>query len=494
MTDTMHSSSDSGRQRPILTPPEGDKARKKDNRLTVLLIMVVLFVLLGTAAMVIWLLPNSASKKNKAASQPISPSTTLINESAQDINDQAGVKAEQLLGEWLRLQARAEAGNVAVWGADRYPTILAEAARGDQKYQEQQYAESQAAYRKGISGLNDLLAGKEERLASALANGEQALAEHDSPAAVENFAMALAIDPHNEQARYGAERARNFDQVLNLYQKGLELERQGSLTAARQVLQETAGIDSQFTPAREALVRIENQIQELAFQNAMSRTLEALNKYDTTAARKSLAEATRLRPADVSVKDARLRLAAMEKAQQLAHLQEKAEKLAVEERWAETLQAYDKALDIDPHFGFAETGREMARLRLEMDRQVQEIISQPERLQESGPRHEAEMLLARLQSIADPGPRLQAQVNEMLQLIRAASTPAEIILRSDNETSVVIYRIGRFGQFLEKKMSLLPGSYTVVGSRPGYRDVRKTLKVQAGNNPITIDIRCEEPI
>jgi hypothetical protein len=125
---------------------------------------------------------------------------------------------------------------------------------------------------------------------------------------------------------------------------------------------------------------------------------------------------------------------------------------------------------------------------------VQEIISQPERLQESGPRHEAEMLLARLQSIADPGPRLQAQVNEMLQLIRAASTPAEIILRSDNETSVVIYRIGRFGQFLEKKMSLLPGSYTVVGSRPGYRDVRKTLKVQAGNNPITIDIRCEEPI
>ena len=104
------------------------------------------------------------------------------------------------------------------------------------------------------------------------------------------------------------------------------------------------------------------------------------------------------------------------------------------------------------------------------------------------------MTLARLQSIEDPGPRLQTQINELSKLIRTASKPAEVILRSDNETSVVIYRVGRFGQFLQKKVSLLPGSYILVGSRPGFRDVRKTLKVQAGNNPITIDIRCEEPI
>ena len=79
-------------------------------------------------------------------------------------------------------------------------------------------------------------------------------------------------------------------------------------------------------------------------------------------------------------------------------------------------------------------------------------------------------------------------------LIKTASTPAEVILRSDNETSVAIYRIGKFGSFLEKKVSLLPGSYTAVGSRPGFRDVRKDFKVQAGNNKIVIDIRCEEPI
>ena len=456
--------------------------------------MVGLFVLLGMAAMVIWLLPHSGTQKNTAASQSTSSPATSINEPAPDKTDQAGLKAEQLLGEWLRLQARAEAENIAAWGADRYPAILAEAAGGDQKHQEQQYGEAQAAYQNSISGLKDLLAGKEERLTSALANGEQALAGHDGPAAAENFDMALIIEPHNEQARHGAERARNLEQVLTLYRKGLELERQESLTAARQVLQEAAVIDSQFIPAREALARVENRMQELAFQKAMSRTLAALNKNDTEAARKSLAEAARLRPDDPSVRDTGQRLTAMEKAQQLSQLQDKAERLAAEEFWAETLQVYEKALAIDPHFGFAETGRKMARQRFELDRQVQEIILRPGRLQESGPMQEAEMVLARMLSIEDPGPRLQTQISELSKLIRTASKPVEVILRSDNETSVVIYRVGRFGQFLEKRVSMVPGSYTVVGARPGFRDVRKTLKVQAGNNPITIDIRCEEPI
>ena len=495
MTDTIHPSSDPGRQRPSLTPPGRQKFRKKDTRLTVLLIMIALLILLGIAAMVIWLLPHSGIEKNTAAGVSTSPPIfSSIEEPAEGKTEQARVKAEQLLGEWLKLQARAEADGIAVWGADLYPAILTEMAMGDQKYQEYQYRESQAAYQKSITGLNDLLASKEERLESALENGEQALAEHDGLAAAESFDMALTIDPNNEQARHGAERARNFEQVLALYQEGLEFEQQGQLAAAQQVLQEATVIDIAFIPAREGLARVESRIQELAFQKAMSSTLKALNNNNSGEARNSLDEAARLRPDDASVRDAGQRLAEKEKAQQLAQLQDRAENLAAEERWGETLLTYEKALAIDAHFAFAETGLEMARRRLELDRQVQEIISRPDRLQENGPMQEAELALSRLKSIEDPGSRLQIQISELSRLIRTASTPAEVIIHSDNKTSVAIYRVGKFGPFLEKRVSLLPGSYTVVGSRPGFRDVRKALKVQAGISPITLNIRCEEPI
>jgi tetratricopeptide (TPR) repeat protein len=490
----MHPSPGPGSQRPNLTPPDRKETGKKDNRLTMLLIMVGLLVLLVMAAMVIWLLPHSTTRNIKTAEKSPPPPVTSVKETVKAGDEQAGAKVEQLLGEWLRLQARAEAEDVAAWGADSYPAILDEAGMGDRKYQEKKYSESAAAYRKSIRDLNDLMAGKEERLASALQKGAQALAEHDGPGAAENFDMALTIDPHNEEARLGAERASTLGQVLALYEEGLELEGQGNLSAARQVLQEAIAVDSAFVPAREGLTRIENRIQEQAFQKAMSRTLDALNKNDTGKARKALAEAAGLRPDDASVRDAGFRLLAIERAQKLDQLQNKAERLAAEERWAETLKVYDEALAIDPHFAFAEAGRKVAQQRFELDNQVQMIIARPGRLQESGPMQEAEKTLARLQSIADPGPRHQKQIKDLSTLIRTASTPIEIILRSDNETSVVIYRVAKFGRFQEKKLSLLPGSYTVVGSRPGYRDVRKDFRVEGGSKQVIVDIRCEEPI
>jgi len=51
-----------------------------------------------------------------------------------------------------------------------------------------------------------------------------------------------------------------------------------------------------------------------------------------------------------------------------------------------------------------------------------------------------------------------------------------------------------FGKFIEKSVTLLPGNYTLVGSRPGFRDVRLNLKVKAEDRHIFFEIRCEEPI
>ena len=192
--------------------------------------------------------------------------------------------------------------------------------------------------------------------------------------------------------------------------------------------------------------------------------------------------------------DAGRRLAAMEKAQKLNRLQGKAEKLAAEEHWSESLQVYDEVLAIDPHYGFAETGRKLSWQRFEFDRSMRQIILRPARLQEKAPLQEAEQILSKAQSIDNPGPILQQQTMELAELVRTASTPVEIILRSDNETSVTIYRIGRFEKFMEKRVALLPGSYTVVGTRPGFRDVRLNLKVLAGDNLIVFEILCEEPI
>jgi hypothetical protein len=59
---------------------------------------------------------------------------------------------------------------------------------------------------------------------------------------------------------------------------------------------------------------------------------------------------------------------------------------------------------------------------------------------------------------------------------------------------VSIYKIGKFGSFAMQQLTLRPGVYVAVGSRPGYRDVRLEFRVAPEIEMKPIIIQCEEQI
>ena len=65
---------------------------------------------------------------------------------------------------------------------------------------------------------------------------------------------------------------------------------------------------------------------------------------------------------------------------------------------------------------------------------------------------------------------------------------------SDNQTNVVIYKVGTLGVFGSRTLELRPGPYVVVGTRDGYRDVRRNIRVDPAGNMPPVVIRCEEAI
>ncbi|HKQ15663.1 MAG TPA: hypothetical protein VJT80_19655, partial [Steroidobacteraceae bacterium] len=94
----------------------------------------------------------------------------------------------------------------------------------------------------------------------------------------------------------------------------------------------------------------------------------------------------------------------------------------------------------------------------------------------------------------NPGPMLQKQLATLKDWIARADVPVSVALQSDNVTQVTIYRVGQLGTFAERSLELVPGSYTVVGTRPGYRDVRREINVRPGPAPEPVVIRCEDRI
>ncbi|MDX1572357.1 MAG: hypothetical protein R3200_17885 [Xanthomonadales bacterium] len=67
-------------------------------------------------------------------------------------------------------------------------------------------------------------------------------------------------------------------------------------------------------------------------------------------------------------------------------------------------------------------------------------------------------------------------------------------LVSDNSCNVVVYKVARLGSFDQRELTLKPGQYTAVGTRDGYRDVRKEFLVPAGKTPPPVVLKCEDPV
>jgi hypothetical protein len=92
------------------------------------------------------------------------------------------------------------------------------------------------------------------------------------------------------------------------------------------------------------------------------------------------------------------------------------------------------------------------------------------------------------------GPRQQARMADLERALADARTTVTVQLESDGKTDLTVSRVGRLGTLTRRPLQLRPGTYTVVGSRPGYRDVRRQFTIAPRSPAQTVIVRCEEVI
>ena len=102
--------------------------------------------------------------------------------------------------------------------------------------------------------------------------------------------------------------------------------------------------------------------------------------------------------------------------------------------------------------------------------------------------------LIQARKISPRGPVLSAQIERLQVLLKQANSTVTVTLRSDGATEVTVYKVARLGRFDQRELSLRPGSYTAVGSRNGYRDVRVNFTIQHDSSPAPLTIACMEAI
>ncbi|MEZ5490039.1 MAG: hypothetical protein R3F50_06935 [Gammaproteobacteria bacterium] len=490
---------------PALTPAS---AAKKSDRpspwvwfglgMLALLALVVIFVLptLVTeyelplerrAVDVASVAPEPGQAPARASSNAVSPFT----EAQRAIQRK---EAQDVLAELLAVQAELDAIEVEAWAEVDYQSALAEAQAGDDAYLAQDFIGAQSSYQAGLSGLQGLLQRVPTVLEQTLVDGEAALGTGDSARALEKFSIAVKLDPENERAAIGLERAGNLDEVNAIIAEAESLLQAGQLETARDRFREAMDLDPQNSMARDAYGAINRQILENRFARVMSEGFSLLQNQQPERAIEAFEKAAALGinqdQAAAAIQQTRDAVALVE----IDRLRSQAEEAQNAEQWQQVVARYEEVLEIDPNLVFAQQGLDYAGKRLRLDQLLEAAIASPERFADDQVYQQTVDVYYTGRNLESPGPRLRSQLDRLEALLESSQIPVTVNFVSDNATRVTLLRHEELGSFDARSLSLKPGRYVAMGIREGYRDVRTEFVVGFGQTPEAVVVVCEEEV
>ena len=470
-------------------------------------VVIALLSLLLVAAGIFWLLPTTAptlSQQQPATvqnTQPALPASNTVGSPATTLApleiarlEQLKGRAQQVASDLLRLQIELEDQGVLIWAAKPYQQLLDRGLAADESYRQGQYPQALGQYQAISTDTQALLDSISTVIAENQQLGQAALAAGDAEGAMQAFTRLLAIRPADATFQAGLARARSLSQVIEQVQQAEAAEASDNLPGARDLYQQALQLDKQWPAARQGLARVKEKIALQQFNATMSQGFRSLDQGNLDAARQAFSKAQGILPNSNAPADGLLQITLRQQAQDIAGLQADAEQASKAEDWPLAIQHYEQLLSIDPTLVFATSGLAQARQRLALDATLNTYLQAPHLMRNDADLEQAKSAVVAASRTTNKGPRLQTQINELSQLVAVARIPLAVVLTSDGVTDVTIYKVGNFGKLARQELSLMPGSYTIVGKRPGYRDIKQQLTLVGGAKPAAVHISCVEKI
>lgn len=403
-------------------------------------------------------------------------------------------EAQNVLAELLEIQQALEERGVQQWAAESLAAVAGLAKAGDELYRSREYEAAKAQYAEGLAQLQALEAGIPAELARQLAMAREALEIGELAQATAALDRVDAIEPGNPEADKLRRRVEVLPQLLVLLESAATAEQAGDLPEAIAQLKGAVALDPQHQRSGSELARVTAAYDQQHFNEAMSEGYTALDANQFDKARKAFRRAAGVQEGSSEAASALQEVEAAATAYRLSSLQSSGSRDEQQEQWQKAVAAYEEAQKIDPNVLFAREGLARSRDRARLDKQFQAAIDDPQRLSDTTVAAATGKMLQLARSISPRGPVLAEQIEQLEKLLKQASTPIAVTVRSDMQTDVVIYKVAKLGKFDQRELDLRPGTYTAVGSRLGYRDVRVDFVIKYGSEPPPVTIACTETI
>lgn len=401
--------------------------------------------------------------------------------------------AQEALQQVLEVQDILLEMSVTEWAPAPYGEALQQATAGDDAYREGRFNEATTAYQRAFEQLLTLESSVVQRQEQAIATLIAAVEQGDETTAAKALTLLqqLATEPSVLTPLAARVRAiETVQQALITAEAAVDAQDYG---AALDALEQALSADPSHQQAAKRQLEVAQLDTDFRFRQAMSKGYFALEQAAYDDAEVAFNKAAILKPGAPETQAAQQELNDAKVAAELLSLRQQSEQLVAEEQWQQAVAVFETALSIDPTLTFAQQGIAAAQPRADLDEALNAIVEQQARLANPQVLAEADSTLEQAKAIADPGPMLRRQIDQVTKTLSYAKTPVSVSLISDGVTDVTILRVQRLGTFTNTSLTLRPGQYTAMGVRMGYRDVRVNFDV-VPNADIVIEVRCEEAI
>ncbi len=344
------------------------------------------------------------------------------------------------------------------------------------------------------ANLQAMIEQGEKQFQVSLRAGLDALNAGDGDRAKESLNTALALRPDEPFVAQQLQRAETIDQVYAHFREGRKFEDQGLYSMARVEYEKALELDPDSVNINSRLQAINQELNREIFETAARDGIAALATGNGNLAVELLEQAIALMPGDIQARNALRDARELQRRQRVDRLIAAGERELKNQAWPAARDAFDKALDYDPASQVAQDGLLHAQAQIEREDQLKRILLEAESYERNGEFEKALIVLREGRQMADPLGAITEKIEFLEEILAEQAKPQTVKIISDNLTNIQIYRVGNFEPSLELNIELRPGEYTVVGSRPMYRDVRHTLRIEVGENPEPIEVICKEKL
>lgn len=431
--------------------------------------------------------PPAASTKPKPAVEQASPyADAQVGKQRKE--------AQEVLSQLLEVQFELEEMGVEQWAGEPFAEAQALATTADEQYRQQEFLTAKDTYQQALDAMVAIRDSVDDIFQQQLDAGLAALRSDQADAAIQALELAIVIKPDHPEALAALERARNLGPLLELMKEANAAAAAGELEQAIELLKQATALDPEHPGAAAQLAGARRDLAKRNFNRAMTEGFAALDDGRYDEAERQFKAAQAIMPSAGEPQDALEQTRIARTQAQIEAWRQRAVAAENREDWPKAVSAYEEILTIDQTVLFARNGLARAKSRAQLDTRIKQVLAKPERLSNDAIFADSRAMYLQALTLENKGPILREQLLALSTVLEQARVPVSVLLQSDEQTDVTVYKVAHLGTFRRQQLTLKPGVYTAVGVRKGFRDVRKEFKVDHAQQGKVVEISCTEPI